>query len=113
MQWVLVHQITNYYMMVLYTTLQTLDDADREDQCRVEETIGWYYKSIHSSNDRSYHQYGRYWYIGMARVPYMRNTNMHGKISANTERLVVKGCYYHYSAVSLSNKPKNLARNHR
>ena len=29
-----------------------------------------------------YHQYGRvarYWYIGMARVPHMRNTNMHGK----------------------------------
>ena len=60
-----------------------------------------------------YHQYGRYWYIGMARVPHMRNTNMHGKISAKTERFVVKGCYYHYSAVSLSNKPKNLTRNHR
>ena len=36
----------------------------------------------------------RYWYIGMARVPHMRNTNMHGKISAKTERLAVKGCYY-------------------
>ena len=60
-----------------------------------------------------YHQYGRYWYIGMARVPHMRNTNMHGKISAKTERLAVKGCYYYYSAVSLSNKPKNLTRNHR
>ena len=59
------------------------------------------------------YQYGRYWYIGMARVPHMRNTNMHGEISAKTERLVVKGCYYHYSAVSLSNKPKNLTRNHR
>ena len=57
--------------------------------------------------------YGRYWYIGMARVPHMRNTNMHGKISAKTERLAVKGCYYYYSAVSLSNKPKNLTRNHR
>ena len=32
---------------------------------------------------------GRYWYIGMARVPHMRNTNMHGKISAKSERL---GC---------------------
>ena len=42
-----------------------------------------------------YHQYGRYWYKGMACVPYMRNTNMHGKISAKTERLVVNGCYYH------------------
>ena len=60
-----------------------------------------------------YHQYGRYCYIGMARVPHMRNTNMHRKISAKTEHLVVKGCYYHYSAVSLSNKPKNLTRNHR
>ena len=53
------------------------------------------------------------WYIGMARVPYMRNTNMYRKISAKSERLVVKGCYYHYLAVSLSNKPKNLTRNHR
>ena len=64
---------------------------------------------IHINN----HQYGGYWYIGMARVPNMRNTNMHRKISAITERLVVKGCYYHYSAVSLSNKPKNVNRNHR
>ena len=34
-----------------------------------------------------YHQYGRHWYIGMARVPHMRNTNMHRKISAKTEHL--------------------------
>ena len=60
-----------------------------------------------------YHQYGRYWYIGMARVPHMRNTNMHGKILAKTKRLAVKGCYYYYSAVSLSNKPKNMTGNHR
>ena len=31
----------------------------------------------------SYHQYGRYWYIGMARVPYMRNTNMHARDKLN------------------------------
>ena len=43
-----------------------------------------------------YHQYGRYWYIGMARVLHMRNTNMHGKNSAKTERLAVKACYYYY-----------------
>ena len=49
----------------------------------------------------------------MARVPHMRNTNMHGKISAKTERLAVKRCYYYYSAVSLSNKPKYMAGNHR
>ena len=36
-----------------------------------------------------YHQYGRYWYIGMARVHHMRNINMHRKISAKTQRLVV------------------------
>ena len=59
------------------------------------------------------HQYGRYWYIGMARVPHIRNTNIHGKISAKTERLAVKGCYYYYSTVSLSNKPKYMAGNHR
>ena len=51
--------------------------------------------------------------LPFSRVPHMRNTNMHGKISAKTERLVVNCCYYHYSAVSLSNKPKNLTRNHR
>ena len=55
----------------------------------------------------NYHQY-----IGMARVPHMRNTNMHRKISAKTERLAVKGCYCYYSAISLSNKSKILARNH-
>ena len=65
------------------------------------------------ANNIMYHQYGRYWYIGMARVPHMRNTNMHGKISEKSERLAVKGCYYYYSAVCLSNKPKNLTRNHR
>ena len=43
-----------------------------------------------------YHQYGRYWYIGMARVLHIRNTNMHGKNSAKTERLAVKACYYYY-----------------
>ena len=61
-----------------------------------------------------YHQYGRYWYnvIGMARVPHMRNTNMHGENSAKTERLAVKRCYYYYSAISLSNKPKYMAGNH-
>ena len=26
-----------------------------------------------------YHKYGRYWYIGMARVPHMRNTKCTGK----------------------------------
>ena len=31
----------------------------------------------------------------MARVPHMHNTNMHGKISAKTERLAVNGCYYY------------------
>ena len=69
-------------------------------------------KSLNLSKSH-YHQYGRYWYIGMARVPHMGNTNMHGKISAKTERLAVKGCYYYYSAVSLSNKPKYMAGNHR
>ena len=61
-----------------------------------------------------YHQDGRYWYTGMARVPRMRNTNMHGKNSAKTELLAVKGCYYYtyYSAVSLSNEPKTLTGNH-
>ena len=43
--------------------------------------------------------------VGMARVLHVRNTNMHGKNSAKTERLAVKTCYYYYSAVSLSNKP--------
>ena len=33
-------------------------------------------------------------YIGMARVPHVRNTNMHRKISVKTEGLAVKGCYY-------------------
>ena len=37
-----------------------------------------------------YHQYGRYWYIRMARVPHMRNTNMHGENPAKTERLAVE-----------------------
>ena len=37
-----------------------------------------------------HHQYG------MARVPHVRNTNMHRKKSAKPERLVVKGCYYYY-----------------
>ena len=56
-------------------------------------------------------KYGRY--IGMARVPHMRNTNMHRKISAKTERLAVKGCYHYYLTVYLSNKPKYMAGNHR
>ena len=59
----------------------------------------------------AYHQYGRYWYIGIARVLHMRNTNMHRKNSA--ERLAVKACYYYYSAISLSNNHKNMTRNHR
>ena len=75
------------------------------------------YSTVHTSIVHTYmllnRQYGRYWYIGMARVPNMCNTNMHGKISAKTERLAVKGCYYYYSAVSLSNKPKYMAGNHR
>ena len=45
-------------------------------------------------------------------MPHMRNTNMHGKISAKTERLAVQGCYHYYSAVSVSNKPKYIAGNH-
>ena len=64
-------------------------------------------------SSEEYHQYGRYWYIGMARVLHMCNTNMHGKNSAKTERLAVKACYYYYLAVSLSNKLKNMTRNHR
>ena len=59
------------------------------------------------------HQYGRYWYIRMTRVLHMHNTNMHGKNSAKTERLAVKACYYYYSVISLSNKPKNMTRNRR
>ena len=49
----------------------------------------------------------------MACVPHMCNTDMHGKISAKTERSAVKRCYYYYSAVSLCNKPKYMAGNHR
>ena len=44
-----------------------------------------------------YHQYGRYW---MARVLHMHNTNMHGKNSAKTERLALKGSDYYYLAIS-------------
>ena len=43
----------------------------------------------------------------------MCNTNRHGENSAKTERLAVKGCYNYYSAVTLSNKPKYMAGNHR
>ena len=56
---------------------------------------------------------GTDWYTGTARVAHMHNTDLHRKISAKTERLAVKGCYYYYSAISLANKPKNMARNHR
>ena len=73
----------------------------------------WVICSVANNMRTMNHQYGRYWYIGMARVVQMRNTNMHRKNSAKTERLAVKACYYYYLAVSLSNKPKNLTRNHR
>ena len=47
-------------------------------------------KKLELKNKEEYHQYGRYWYIAMACVPYIRNTNMHVKISAKTKRLVVR-----------------------
>ena len=39
--------------------------------------------TVHTSIVHTYmllnHQYGRFWYIGMARVPHMRNTNIYAR----------------------------------
>ena len=35
-------------------------------------------------------EYGRYWYTGMARVPHMRNTNMHRNITTFQESILAR-----------------------
>ena len=108
--------MSNYLVYMLYRDFVDLTMSDEEPNIGALDSDSHESSGVDPDDELpspAITRNGRYWYIGMAHVPDMRNTNMHGKISAKTERLVVKGCYYHYSAVSLSNKPKNLTRNHR